>query len=75
MPGPVFLMGGYGNTLPPVPDPQSSCRNRAQLGKWTMTVSVNFNIHLVFDWGGAGGDPGGRGTAITAKALIRVVQL
>lgn len=21
MPGPVFLMGGYGNTLPPVPDP------------------------------------------------------
>lgn len=54
MPGPVFLMGDYGNTLPPVPAPRSSRRNWAQLGRWTMTVSMNFNIHLVFDGGGGG---------------------
>lgn len=35
-----------------------------------MTVSMNFNIHLVFD----GGKSGDGGTVITTKALIRVGQ-
>ena len=69
MPGLVFLIGGYGNTLPQSLI-QSSGGNRVQLGRWTMTVSMNFNIHLVFD----GGKSGDGGTVITTKALIRVGQ-